>query len=252
MKKLFVVVAVAVFVAFAATSAMALIAGSAHDLSSTGPDTGGTLSSCQYCHTPHHAVTTTAAPENAAPLWNRTVQAGYTPENGAGSYTVYGATAAGAPGVTLSSTQVNAPGTHSKTCLSCHDGTVAVSSVVNFASLSATITAGPGLNASGLLTDNTSTDLTTNLTDDHPIGVVYGATAGAINKAGLAPAASWNVAANNGQATLAGGWMIYGGGVGTGLVECGSCHDPHNTNTGQSPFLKGNLSTICSDCHSTK
>ena len=68
---------------------------------------------CVYCHTPHGANTTINAP-----LWNRT--------NPGNSYQVYelsGSQASGNP--------VSQPGANSLTCLSCHDGTVAVDSIIN-------------------------------------------------------------------------------------------------------------------------
>lgn len=68
---------------------------------------------CVYCHTPHGANTTINAP-----LWNRT--------NPATSYTVYSLTGSQSSGNT-----VTQPGANSLTCLSCHDGTLAVDSIIN-------------------------------------------------------------------------------------------------------------------------
>jgi mono/diheme cytochrome c family protein len=68
---------------------------------------------CVYCHTPHGANTTVNAP-----LWNRT-----NPNN---SYTVYNLIGSQASG-----NAVTQPGANSITCLSCHDGTVAVDSIIN-------------------------------------------------------------------------------------------------------------------------
>lgn len=65
---------------------------------------------CVYCHTPHSSNTTTMAP-----LWNRTMREAF--------YTNYNST-------TLDGIIV-APGVNSLTCLSCHDGTTAVDSVIN-------------------------------------------------------------------------------------------------------------------------
>lgn len=66
---------------------------------------------CVYCHTPHGANSTTDAP-----LWNRT--------NKANTYTLYS--------TTLTSGQTaTQPGLNSLTCLSCHDGTVAIDSIIN-------------------------------------------------------------------------------------------------------------------------
>ena len=66
---------------------------------------------CVYCHTPHGANSTINAP-----LWNRT--------NLSNTYTLYN--------VPLTSGQTpTQPGMNSLTCLSCHDGTVAIDSIIN-------------------------------------------------------------------------------------------------------------------------
>ena len=68
---------------------------------------------CVYCHTPHGANQGVALP-----LWNRTIKAT--------SYTTYAAL--GTSSITQPITQ---PGPNSLACLSCHDGQVAVDSVIN-------------------------------------------------------------------------------------------------------------------------
>ncbi|MGK7346509.1 MAG: cytochrome c3 family protein [Candidatus Nitrospinota bacterium M3_3B_026] len=66
---------------------------------------------CVYCHTPHGANS-----QIDAPLWNRT-----SPGN---SYNLYN--------IPLTSGQSpTQPGVNSLTCLSCHDGTVAIDSIIN-------------------------------------------------------------------------------------------------------------------------
>ncbi|MCF6337263.1 MAG: cytochrome c3 family protein [Gammaproteobacteria bacterium] len=68
---------------------------------------------CVYCHTPHGANS-----QINAPLWNRTVNPG--------NYTVYDRpTTLGLEG------RMNLPGPSSLTCLSCHDGTIAIDSILN-------------------------------------------------------------------------------------------------------------------------
>ncbi|MBA4373413.1 MAG: hypothetical protein C0402_11210 [Thermodesulfovibrio sp.] len=203
-----------------ASSAFALIANSKHDLSpGGGVYTAGVKSSCAYCHAPHHAVT-------GAPLWNRTMSVA--------AYTLYGS------GNTLAGSTVNQPGVNSQTCLSCHDGTINVGDVINGTDdtpvLAGVLTAGKIDAAAG---GYIGTDLTTT----HPIGVVYNS---AVTIAGLSAVVNANNQVNGKK------WKIYGGGNGTGRVECGSCHDPHNTTAGEVPFLKDTLATICSDCHSAK
>ena len=69
---------------------------------------------CVYCHTPHGAN----KQAGAAPLWNRTVNPG--------NYTIYDReTTLGLAG------RIGLPGPNSLTCLSCHDGTIAIDSVLN-------------------------------------------------------------------------------------------------------------------------
>ncbi|MBF0283666.1 MAG: cytochrome c3 family protein [Magnetococcales bacterium] len=68
---------------------------------------------CVYCHTPH------GANENiAAPLWNRTFKSN--------TYQTYDQL-----GTSTITANINVPGVNSLTCLSCHDGTVAVDSIIN-------------------------------------------------------------------------------------------------------------------------
>ncbi len=68
---------------------------------------------CVYCHTPHGASGVVDAP-----LWNRTrSSAAYTTYDGLNSTTLSG--------------PVSAPGVNSLTCLSCHDGTLGVDSIIN-------------------------------------------------------------------------------------------------------------------------
>ena len=67
---------------------------------------------CVYCHTPHGANSTAAAP-----LWNRTVSSR--------TYTLYDNSAS------MTGGQMSQPGANSLTCLSCHDGITAIDSVIN-------------------------------------------------------------------------------------------------------------------------
>jgi len=66
---------------------------------------------CVYCHTPHGANS-----QIKAPLWNRTI-------NG-GTYTIYDKP-------TTLMRPIGQPGPNSLTCLSCHDGTITIDSVLN-------------------------------------------------------------------------------------------------------------------------
>ena len=66
---------------------------------------------CVYCHTPHAAST-----QVDAPLWNRTINTN--------SYQTYDLPR------TLNQ-PMSQPGPNSLTCLSCHDGTIAIDSIIN-------------------------------------------------------------------------------------------------------------------------
>ncbi len=87
--------------------------------SAGGPDVGFNMNGyrndygaiCVYCHTPHGANS-----QIQAPLWNRTINAG--------SYTIYDRP-------TTLMRPIGQPGPSSLTCLSCHDGTIAIDSVLN-------------------------------------------------------------------------------------------------------------------------
>jgi hypothetical protein len=73
---------------------------------------------CVYCHTPHGASTVVQAP-----LWNRTASSA--------TYTTYDSL-----GTSTLTQPVTAPGPNSLTCLSCHDGTLGVDSVINMPNVS--------------------------------------------------------------------------------------------------------------------
>ena len=166
---------------------------------------------CVYCHTPHNG----SGPANA-PLWNRAFGTGpYAMYNNAFSSTIDMTVAATPQGVSLA-------------CLSCHDGTIGLDVIVNRpnadTALAGTGTTMPG-NAGQFFAN-----LGTNLQNDHPVSITYDAT--------LDPGF---VAASAGKV---GTLPLY-----TGRVECGTCHNPHNSTN--SPFLRiGNsTSTLCRTCH---
>ena len=76
---------------------------------------------CVYCHTPHGANTSTNDNIYQAPLWNRT--------HLGNTYTTFTDSTVGKE---LGSGQpATQPGVSSLTCLSCHDGTLAIDSIIN-------------------------------------------------------------------------------------------------------------------------
>ncbi len=194
MKK-FIVLTVAL-VAMTASSAFALIASSKHDFTLAG----WTNEICAPCHTPHNAIA------GAGPLWSHT--------STGQSFTMYSST-------TMDNTIGLVPGNISLACLSCHDGVTAMDSFIGGPTPVPTVMGG------------TSANLTTDLTDDHPIGVtIVDGSDGAIE-----------LVAN----IIAAGLPLYGAGAD---MECATCHDVHNGPGFASLLRVSNVgSALCLDCH---
>jgi predicted CXXCH cytochrome family protein len=178
-----------------------------HNLSVSGPGTIKATSEseiCIFCHAPHHSRTD-------HPLWNRA--------DPTLTYTLYGSSTTKA--------LIGQPDGSSILCLSCHDGTIALGSVLNRTTpiqMSGGVTTMPaGVN-----------NLTKDMSNDHPVSFVYDAA----------------LAASNGQlkdpGSLTGPVKLE-----NGKLQCTSCHDPHeNTYT---PFLvaSNQASGLCLTCHAT-
>lgn len=148
------------------------------------------------------------------PLWNRGAPGG--------PFTMYSSS-------TIQMTIAAAPQSVSAACLGCHDGTIGLD-VITTAPHSFTGTPPstvPGTNTMPAGPTNFGTDLS----NDHPISVTYNTGA---------DAAFHSI----GDATTAGA-RFYG----SGTVECGSCHNPHNSTW--EPFLRttNDASALCLACH---
>lgn len=181
---------------------------------------------CVFCHTPHHAD------QAQGPLWNRQAPTG--------PYTLY-------QSPSLVSTPQN-PGPSSLLCLSCHDGTLAVDLVVNrpLYGIGTTTTRHGAMTTAGTDSwvncgtfchkpggawhDGTLNYLYTDLSNDHPVGIVYP------NSPKLASAPP-------------GGKFANGVRLVDNRVECVSCHNPHDPAI--PPFLvtSDENSALCYTCH---
>jgi predicted CXXCH cytochrome family protein len=250
----------------ASAPAMAQIAGTKHNLGSNGTGTNkfsGTAEICVFCHTPHGADTSAAVP-----LWNRTLPA-------PSSFTTYDSLG------TSSLDGKTAPvGSVSIACLSCHDGVTSMSAVINAPGSGttgdATWTGGSwnaAVGASGKMPAGI-TNLSTDLKNDHPIGIQYGGGGITVNaKTAATKDPDFKAPANtdlNGTTV----WWVDTEGTANGtrqktdlllytraasagyvgqtvaepFVECASCHDPHTTNATFLRISNAN-SAVCLACH---
>ena len=181
------------------------IVGSRHDLSVTGfgPIKATTQTEiCKFCHTPHNASVRT-------PLWNRTV--------GAGPYTLYASS-------TLNAI-LGQPDGASILCLSCHDGTIAMGTVIR----------GPAaITMTGTVIPAGKNRLETDLSNDHPISFTY--------DAALATADGQLRQPNAITAPVK---------LSSAKVQCTACHDPHKNLAGGASFLvtTSRTSALCLSCH---
>jgi hypothetical protein len=226
MKKLLLAAAVAFF----ASTASATIATSSHDFTIAAGTYGGGGASCAYCHMPHFAQSAAGAP-----LWARNLNL-----TGTG-YTFFSSMVGG-------HSKPAAVGAGSAACLSCHDGTQAVTQILKMGNLATGNVQVPGSQvAKQIAMLATSPALIgVNLSNDHPISVQYN-TAWNTNYAGLnaAPPPVFNI--TNGVSN----------------VECTSCHNAHNdarnktATQGSSAyparqFMVYYTGDLCAACHSAK
>ncbi len=187
------------------TSYAQTIVTSKHNLSITGPGIVKAASEseiCIFCHTPHNS-----SPQ--PPLWSH--------NNSGAVYTLYNSSTLNAiPGQ---------PDGSSILCLSCHDGTVALGSLVN----RPTVSFAGGVTVMPAGKKNLSTDLS----NDHPISFLYNST----------------LAVTDGQliTPLAITPPVY---LENSKVQCISCHDPHKNLYTSFLVTTSQTSSLCMSCHS--
>lgn len=194
------------FAASAAVAQMVSVINSPHDLSagSTSAVRAAVEDQvCIFCHTPHNA-------SPVAPLWNRSLS----PQ----AYTVYNSRALDAkPGQPTGS---------SKLCLSCHDGTIALGSVLSRPTpiqMSGGVTTMPA--GSG--------NLGTDLRDDHPISFQFDST----------------LAAKDGRLRNPSGLPHEIRLDSNRELQCSTCHDAHNNAFGKFLVVRNTNSELCVSCH---
>lgn len=188
------------------------IVGTEHDLSAALPTS---QEICVFCHTPHQPDT--PAVFDVDPLWNHTMST-------VASYGVYASDTLNAiPGDIGGGTAV------SNLCMSCHDGTVGIGSLLNEPNISGGEET-PS-NSTTLMSGNAL--LGTDLTNDHPINFIYDTALATADGELEDPAANTTVAD-----------LLF-----AGSLQCASCHDPHDDTF--LPFLRldNHQSGLCLTCH---
>ena len=206
MKRLLIIAAALTLVG---GTAVAGVAGTGHDLTGGGTFNSGSDELCVHCHTPHNSTI-------AVPLWNHTLSS-------ATNYTYYTSDT-----LDLGGTDQDASLGITAMCMSCHDGTVAMNSLINPLQDTASNPTNTGTMPAGLGL------MGVDLRNDHPVGFAY--TDASLTDPDIPDAF-----------TPANGVLLF-----SGRVECASCHDPHNSTAEQQPFLvaANTASVICTTCHS--
>jgi len=174
-----------------------------HNLSISGPGTVRALTEdriCIFCHTPHNST-----PQS--PLWNR--------ELPAQTYTVYASP-------TLRAGPLPQPTGPTKLCLSCHDGMIAMGTVVN-------PSGGIAMSGGGRFPPGSLSEFGLDLSGHHPVSFPYDAS---LPNPELAPTPPEE--------------LVYGG---VDEVHCITCHDPHDDTNGRFLLKDNRYSALCITCH---
>lgn len=178
---------------------------SLHNMSASGPGTVRASSEqeiCIFCHTPHNS-------KPDSPLWNRNDPGAF--------YNLY----------TSSTNQAATiqPTGSSLLCLSCHDGTIALGNVLS-RTTDISFTGGITQMPTG------SSNLSTDLSDDHPISFHYSSALATADGQLKDPAlVTHPVSLEN------------------GYVQCTSCHDPHTNIYSDFLVTSNQYSELCFKCH---
>jgi predicted CXXCH cytochrome family protein len=186
------------------------VVNSKHDLSARSPNRIRAVEEdevCIFCHAPHNA-----APQT--PLWNR--------ENPRVFYRIYQSSTTDA--------RIDQPSGPSKMCLSCHDGSMALGNVLSrpleqpIVMTARTMPPGPY---------DRNSDLTNDLSDDHPIGFRYDRQLSNVDRQIRPPEVVSRELPLGVHAE----------------VHCTTCHDPHNNELGSFLRESDQMSAICLSCH---
>ena len=202
--------------------AFAGVIGSKHDLSLVTEES----QVCIFCHTPHGAT-------SQGPLWNR--------EASVATYTPYTSGSLNANIEEFVSSQGIADGSSGDLCLSCHDGTVAVNSLINSSTNAGNPAMLPDLAQflEGKLIG--AANLGSDLSNDHPVNFVYDATLASADGGLVTPFSEQRVKETVDLPLF------------NSKMQCSTCHDVHEPGetADKDPFLRVSMqqSGLCLECH---
>lgn len=208
------------FVAVFSSRSGAGVATTKHNFGSMSPEAVKTTSTseiCIFCHAPHNTAPAIA-------MWNRTVPGDI--------YDIYASQS-------IVAAQGQPTGS-SKLCLSCHDGTIAIGSLLNIPGQTTEPLGGtlPIPESAGRITPEgkiaaaSPSYIGTNLRDDHPISFAYSLSYPSnveIKSPGSFPA---GMKLDN-----------------FGKLQCTTCHDPHGTNYTKFLVTPLDNAQLCTACH---
>lgn len=202
-----------------------------HNLSISGPGPATATSEpgiCIFCHTPHNG-------DPSFPLWNHEITA---VEN----YINYWS-----PTLKSYATQEAAPmiDGFSKLCLSCHDGTVALGSVLTREEYIETVP--------DFLTEGMDGYIGTDLSGGHPVSIIYNESlVNERNSSTELLRLNWPIKKSGDKSSIGDNDVKIFPTQGDYGVQCTSCHDPHGGKGGQEapPFWrKPTYDEVCTVCH---
>ncbi|MFQ6034431.1 MAG: cytochrome c3 family protein [Sedimentisphaerales bacterium] len=183
------------------STATALIQGTPHDLTAVA---GG--NTCSFCHTPHGALAGT-------PLWSHRLSTAV--------YKIYQSSSLEA--------DIGQPTGSSKLCLSCHDGTVALTETISGNSIGRA----PAKREPSTYIAPGAANLGTDLSDDHPISFVYSVGL-SVEDVQIRPPSVLPEQLKLDRSSE---------------LQCTTCHDPHDNRYGNFLVMSNRRSRMCVSCH---
>jgi predicted CXXCH cytochrome family protein len=224
------------------TAAVFPLDGTKHDLSSSGtgsykaisnnPLQGGTSEICIFCHTPHSGNT-------EAPLWNRAASAA--------TYQTYTSDVLGGLGYWgAEDPKTGVPHSKTRICLSCHDGTIALGSVVNMPNYIPTSFTQIQMSGNSTIQPTAPGYIGIDLRDDHPVAIKHDQSRDPELVTGTSVGGGIRLYKDNGAGTA-----VIENADGN-YIECTSCHNPHNNQYTNFLVASNSGSALCVSCHNKR